>query len=282
MAVTNFIPELWAAELQTSFKKSLVFAAPAVANRNYEGTIANGGDTVHITTITRPTIATYTKGTALSDAESLTDADRTLVVDQAKHFNFQIDDIDKAQSANSGNLMSEAMSEAAYGLADVADQYVAGLYVGVASDNAIGTVSITTAALADQGLINLRQKLQSANVPSAGRYVIVPPWYYSLLLGSDKFVRYDASGSTGALREGLVGRAYGFDVYESNNCVNVTGDDWIVQAGSPTAITFAQQIANVEAYRVEKAFADGLKGLNLYGAKLTRPTGIATMAASIT
>ena len=109
----------------------------------------------------------------------------------------------------------------------------------------------------------------------------MPPWYEALLLADDRIIRVDASGSAGALREGMVGRMLGFDLFVSNNCINVTGDDWIVQAGHPSALTFANQINSVEAYRPENAFSDALKGLHLYGAKLTRPTGIATVAASI-
>ena len=112
--------------------------------------------------------------------------------------------------------------------------------------------------------------------------MIVPPWYHGLLLGSDLFVRVDASGNDQALRNGMVGRAFGFDILVSNNCVIATGDDYIVQAGYPGAFTFAEQIAKVEAYRPESAFSDALKGLHLYGAKLVRPTGIATLTASIT
>ena len=98
----------------------------------------------------------------------------------------------------------------------------------------------------------------------------------------DLFARVDASGDSQGLREGLVGRAFGFDVYVSNNCVNVTGDDYIVQAGVPGAISFAEQINKVEAYRPESSFSDALKGLHLYGAKLVRPDAIATLTASIT
>ncbi len=282
MAITNFIPEIWSAQLLSSLKKSLVFAGPGVANRDYEGAIAESGDTVKISSISRPTIASYTKNSTTITAETLTDAQRSLLIDQAKYFAFEVDDIDLRQSANGGALMSEAAVEAAYGLADVADQYVAGLYTGVDSGNAISTTSVTDAAKAVTGLINLKVKLDNANVPSQGRYVVVPPWYNALLLGSDLFVRVDGSGSSEGLRNGMVGRAFGFDVLVSNNCVNVTGDDWIVQAGYPGAVSFAEQVAKVEAYRPESAFSDALKGLHLYGAKLTRPTGIATLTASIT
>lgn len=282
MAITGFIPEVWSAQLQASLKKALVFAGPGVANRQYEGDIANAGDTVRITSISRPTVASYTKNSTSITAETLTDAERSLVVDQAKYFAFEVDDIDMRQSANGGALLSEAADEAAYALADTADQYVAGLYTGVASANAIGTVSITSADLAFSNIIALKKKLDEANVPQQGRYVIIPPWYEALLLAKDYLVRVDASGGSEGLRNGMVGRLMGFDVMVSNNVINVTGDDYLVQAGHPSAITYAEQINKVEAYRPESAFSDALKGLHLYGAKLTRPTGIATLTASIT
>lgn len=282
MAITNFIPEVWAAELLSSLKKTLVFAGPQTSNRNYEGEIEQMGDTVHIVSISRPTIADYVKNTTTITPETLTDADRTLLIDQCKYFAFEVDDVDMRQSRNGGALMSEAASEAAYGLADVVDLYVAGLYADADTANEISTTSITTAALAVTGLVNLKVKLDQANVPQASRYVIVPPWYLGLLLQSDLFARVDASGSSEALRNGHVGRAFGFDVFVSNNVTNVTGDDYLVCAGYTGAVTFASQINKVEAYRPESAFSDALKGLSLYGAKLVRPSGIATLVASMT
>lgn len=280
MAITNFIPEVWSAQLLSSLKKNLVFGS--VCNRNYEGEITDSGDTVKITSISRPTIGTYTKNSTTITPETLTDAARSLLIDQSKYFAFEVDDIDLRQSKDGGALMSEAALEAAYGLADVADQYIAGLYTGVDAGNAISTYSVTNAAKAVEQLVALKVKLDNSNVPTQGRWVVVPPWYHGLLLLDDRFVRADASGSTEALLNGHVGRAFGFDVRVSNNCVNVTGDDWIVTAGYPGAISFAEQIVKVEAYRPESAFADALKGLHVYGAKLVRPTGIATLTASIT
>ncbi len=282
MAITNFISEVWSARLLSSLKKSLVFAGPGVANRDYEGEIRDSGDTVRITSISRPTIGTYTKNVTTITPETLTDAGRSLLIDQSKYFAFEVDDIDKAQVANGGALMTEAAQESAYGLADVADQYVASLYTGVNAGNAITTTAITDAAKAVKGLLDLKTKLDVANVPTQGRYVVVPPWFDNLLLQSDLFARVDASGSEQGLRNGIVGRAWGFDVLMSNNCVNVTGDDWIIMAGIPGAIAFAEQIVKVEPYRPENSFSDALKGLHVYGAKVVRPDALATLTASIT
>lgn len=280
MAITNFIPEIWSAQLQTSLKKALVYGG--VCNRNYQGSIANGGDTVRITSISRPTIAAYTKNSTSITPENLTDAARSLLIDQAKYFAFEVDDIDQAQSAAGGALLAEAAQEAAYALADTADQYIAGLFGDLDTDNEIGTVAITTSALAVDGLADLMVKLDNKNVPRGNRWAIVPPWYHGLLVQSTSFLSLADSGSSEALRNGQVGRAFGFDILVSNNCVNVTGDDWRVVAGYSGAITFAESINKVEGYRPESAFSDAIKGLHLYGAKITRPDGLASLVASIT
>jgi len=282
MAITNFIPEVWSAELLSSLKKSLIYAGPSVVNRDYEGEIRDSGDTVRITSISRPTIATYTKNSTTISPETLTDAARSLVVNQTKYFAFEVDDIDLRQSKNGGALMSEAAVEAAYGLADTADQYVAGLYTDVAAGNLIGTYQCNTADLAVAGLLNLKTKLDEANVPKQGRYCIVPPWYVNLLLRSTLFAPVYASGTDQALRNGIVGRAWGMDVLESNNVPIITGDDYAVVAGHPSAISFAEQIVKVEAFRPESAFGDALKGLHVYGAKVVRPTAFAVLTASVT
>lgn len=282
MSIQNFIPEIWAATLLASLKKSLIYAGPGVVNRDYEGPIHNAGDSVRIVSISRPTVATYSKGSTTITPETLTDAQRTLVVDQSKYFAFEIDDIDMRQAQSGGALMAEAATEAGYALADVADQFVAGFYAGVDAGNALGTVSVTSGDIAYTQLVDLRTALTDANVPTQGRFAIVPPWYYGLLLQNPLFIRANEAGTDDGLRNGVVGRAAGFDVMESNNAPNVTGDDYAVLAGHPSAISYAEQINDTEAYRPQSSFADALKGLHLYGAKLVRPTAIATVIASIT
>jgi hypothetical protein len=55
-----------------------------------------------------------------------------------------------------------------------------------------------------------------------------------------------------------------------------------VIAGYRGAISLAEQISKVEAYRPESSFSDAVKGLALFGGKLVRPDGIATCQASQT
>ncbi|MEU9865492.1 P22 coat protein - protein 5 domain protein [Streptomyces sp. NPDC047971] len=280
MAITRFRPEIWSARLLVALRTRLVYAQPGVVNRDYEGEIAEAGDTVRITSISDPTIGTYTPNSTTITPEELTDAQRTLTVDQSKYFAFKVDDVDARQAK--GNVMPEAMNRAAYQLARVADSHVAGLYTQTAAANQLGTVAVTSADLAYTQIRLLKLRMDEADIPEEGRYLIAPPWFFSLLLENNKFLDASASGSTEPLRNGFIGRALGFNLAQSNQAPNPTGDDFVVQAGVPQAISYAEQINKTEAYRPESSFSDAVKGLHLYGAKVIRPDHLATLVASKT
>ncbi|WP_405461662.1 P22 coat protein - protein 5 domain protein [Streptomyces sp. NBC_00101] len=278
MSIVNFKPELWSALTLHALRNSLVYAQPQLVNTNYQDEITSQGQSVHITTIGDPTIFDYASGDTIN-YEDVETAGTDLVIDQGKAFAFKLDDVDKAQALV--NPMQEMSQNAAYGLRDKADAYVASLYTGVAAANTLGstgspinTYSSPTDAY-NKVLVPLRTKLNRANVPSEGRYLVGSPEFIGSLLSDDRFIRADASGTTEGLRNGFVGRAAGFDILESNNTPNPTGDVQVVQAGYPGAITYAEQILETEALRLQSTIADAIRGLHVYGAKLLRPTGIA-------
>jgi hypothetical protein len=284
MAIKRFKPEFWSSKLLVGVRKSLVYAGPGVVNRDYEGEIRDAGDTVRITSISRPTIGTYGPGVTIVP-EELTDAQRTLVVDQQKYWAFKVDDVDKRQAA--GDVMPQAMDEAGYGLSDVVDQYVASLYTQASAANQLGTIAVPSANpgyFYEKILVPLKVKLDEANVPSQGRYAVIPSWLHGRALLDDRFIDASKAGATpnNALLNGFVGRAAGFDIVMSNNCPNPTGDDYVVTAGTSAAISFAEQINKTEAYRPESSFSDAIKGLCVYGAKVIRPDFLATAIASQT
>jgi hypothetical protein len=67
-----------------------------------------------------------------------------------------------------------------------------------------------------------REVLGQNNVPTGDRFCAVSPAAATFVLGIDKFVRVDASGSDNALRDAIIGRLYGFTFVESNG---LTGGD---------------------------------------------------------
>lgn len=274
MAISNFQPTIWSATLLDTLKNSLVFAGPQVANRNYEGEIKAAGTSVKITNITDPTIGTFTKDTDLT-MQVLTDATTSLTIDQQKYFNFAVDDLDKAQSA--GPIVEQAFVQAAYGLRNVADGVVATeLKNNALAGNKLGAKATSTSDLAFSLLKDFWVTLTKNNVPLEGRWCIVHPDMYGKFLIDTRFINAQAAGTTETLRNGLVGKALGMDIYVSNNCAAGASTGTINYAGHAMGISFAEQILEVVAYRPEKRFGDAVKGLHVYGTKVIRPAAIAT------
>lgn len=270
--LNNFIPKVWSAKILVALLKFHIFGSPAVVNRDYEGEIQDKGNSVKINAVGDITIKDYDKNTEIDSAENLNDAGQELLIDQAKYFNFKVDDIDKVQT--NANVMGEAMSRAGYGLRDKVDIFIASNHILVPAANFVGTDGAPIVPTKDDAydhLVDLNTKLDEANVPAEGRFAIVPPWFEGLLLKDSRFIAAGTAKTDDVIRNGMIGRAAGFDIYKSNNTPNNNGTQYKVIAGHPMAYSFAEQIVKTEAYRPEKSFADGVKGLHVYGGRLVRP-----------
>lgn len=277
MAINDFIPELWAGRVLENLQKTLVYGAAGVVNRDYEGTIRQAGDTVKINNIGALTAGTYTADTDIDSVAALSDSTRSLEIDQARFVAFQIDDITAAQSSVS--LMDSAMREAAYALADTADGFIAAAMVSGGSSVSTGIDTTPDKDTAYENLVALSIALDEANAPREGRWVVVSPAYHGLLLKDTRFIS-PGGGNTETLTNGRVGRAAGFTIYTSNNCPLDTTNK-VVLAGHPSAITYAEQLVKTEAFRMENRFADAVKMLHVYGAKVVRPTNLRKFSSSV-
>lgn len=288
MSVASFIPELWAAKLLVPFEGALVFGQPTVANRDYEGEIQEMGDTVHINSVGDPTINDFDPGEDLEFEELSTD-EQLLLIDQGKTFSFYVRDVDKAQAK--GDFGGEALRRAGYKMAAAVDSHQAGVVSkGAQTANQLGRVKVVSGGTGIAGsgqitaydlLVELGLKLDLEDVPLEGRYVVVDPYFQAAIQKDDRFASVNRAGTSETLRNGLIARAAGFDILLSNNLATVGGsgaakDDKVIVAGHPAAFTFASQINKVEAGRAEKRFNDFVKGLNVFGSKVTRPEGLAT------
>lgn len=275
MAVTTFISELWSARPLNALEKTHV--ASNLVNRDYEGDIKKQGDTVHINSIGEVTVSDYTRNSDITAPQTLSTTDQTLTITQAKYFNFQIDDVDAAQAA--GDIMDKAMQRSAYALNDAADSYILGVLAnGASSGNIIGSSEAVTLTEDNiyENIVELRLLLDKQGAPYEGRTLVIPPEAYALLLKDARFTGNGGAMSEAALRNGYIGNVAGFEIYESNNCVK-SDDVYTITAQVRSACTFAEQIVETSAYRPEKRFADAVKGLHVYGAKVTDPNGVAAL-----
>jgi hypothetical protein len=267
MAISNMLPQIWSARILAKLEKNLVFAQPGVVNRDYEGDIRADGDRVHIHSFNDLTVSSYTKNSTTISYENLTDSRVTLLIDQSKYFAFSVDDIDTAQMRP--ELIDAAADRAAYQLAEVADSYIAGLYSGASTsspDNTIETSQFTSTNVY-QKFVELSVLMDQVNLPAEGRFIVVPPWVKGLLLQNSTFV---TASKPDAVLNGQIGQIAGLNILVSNN-VKTTGTSPVVShmmAGHPSALAYAEQIVNLEGLRLEGSFADAVRGLHLYGAKV--------------
>ena len=284
--VTGFIPEIWSAALMDPFEKTSVFADKLTANREYLGEIEGMGDTVHVSTIGTPTIRQYDANADI-EIEDITVTDNAYKIDQASYFAFRVEDVTALQAA--GPLKDPATKKAVAGLVQGVDSYIGKLI----KDNAkkkIGATKIvnddpakagTGQITAYKALNQLDLALNNESVTREGRFVVVGPQTYAALLMDPRFTRVDASGTSEGLRNGIVGRATGFDVLLSTNLPKGTGQNEVLCAGVAGGFSFGQKLRDVEEMRQEKRFATMVRGLMVYGGKVFYPEAFATLEAKV-
>lgn len=280
MSVESFIPELWDAAIQEPFEKNLVFTQPTVANRKYEGELKQKGDKVHIQKIGTPKVKKYNKTQGI-DVDELETTVTDLTVDQNDYWAFRVHDVDKAQTA--GDFQGPAAEAAAIGIRDECDKHAA-KEISKAAKAKLGQLTVVNDEPSKAGdgqitaykaLVKLSTALNSESVPTTGRYVVIGPKTHAALLMDPRFTRVDASGTSEGLRNGIVGRAVGFDVLISNNIPSTSGRELVI-AGVPQAFSFVEQLVETEALRSQTHFGDIVRGMILYGCAVTRPEGLAT------
>jgi len=76
-------------------------------------------------------------------------------------------------------------------------------------------VNVSDATDVEGAVLAAREQLTRDGCPAGGRWLAVSPEFATPLLSLDKFSRVDASGSTSALRDAVLGKVYGLNVVES-------------------------------------------------------------------
>lgn len=269
MAITNFISTVWSENLLKQLGDKYVGVLNC--NREFEGDIKNKGSKVKICGVGDVLVSDYTKDTDMSSPSTLSDYGQTLEINQAKYFNFQIDDVDRAQS--NPKLMDEAMRNAANALAREADKYIYGLYTEGEFDKVVDSPQGINII---ETLIDIKTQLLKQGTALSDDIVIeVSPEVAGIITKTKINLGLEGCDT---LETGLLGKIVGCKVYVSNNIVIDNNGYHKCFVRTKRAIAFAEQISEVEAYRPEKRFADAVKGLHLYGAKVVYPKELVVLS----
>ena len=195
-----------------------------------------------------------------------------------------------AQHPTSGNLTGEFLTANHLKKGDFSS-----ITTSSAGDHSIplatrlpGLTSIPTATVTPLTVIaRMARKMDTANVDSRDRWLVIDPIMVELLKDEDSRLVNADFGGNGELMNGLVANnIHGFKVYVSNSLpskgtgagtagtANQNANFGVILAGQMEAVASAEQINKVENYRDPDSFADIVRGMHLYGRKILRPEAL--------
>jgi len=275
MSMRDAIPVIFAATLLEELKNKLVFGK--IAFKKHSGEIKEKGDRIKLKGYGGVTINDYNPGDPTWDAahpngityEEPEAAAMFLDVDHAKDYGIKLHDITELQSDPAAR--EHYAKEAGYGLEQEVDKYIAGLYTQSAFGSYVLKHTGMTTALITSYIGELGLRLKHVNVDD--KWIAFPPWV-SLKLQLAGIVQ--AEDLKGELKNGFIGKILHFDMYESNNCPELTPATAgrrrnIISAGSYQSIAFVDQMTEAESLRSQGYFADLIRGLHVWGARVIKP-----------
>lgn len=266
MTVQNFKATLWEGALLANFHS--VSVADAVSTKPTKVQ----GNKVIFNRVGAGTIKDYT-GTIAWDDVNTTPIEMTF--DKKKYFAFSLDDCDKVQLV--ADVMGATTAEHAAVLAETYDKdFYLTLTGGVKATNKIGSTSskkdVSPANIYDY-IVDLGTMLSKNKVPKANRYVTVDAEILGLLSKDRRFTPNPTVLQNGVV-EGQVINTMQVVCSEEKPLNQVV-------AHYKGAIGAAKQLDEMEAMRLQSSFADGVRGLCMYGSKVLRDDAIAVLHYNI-
>lgn len=233
----TFIPEIWSDEIVAAYKNNLVMAN-VIKKMSFKG---KKGDTVHIPA---PIRGAASAKTAQTQVNLIQNTENEVLVSINQHWEYSrlIEDIVEAQALSS--LRQFYTDDAGYALARQVDTSLIRLGRGVNGGNAAnaayagafsgadGTTAYNagantgSGALTDAAIRRSIQRLDDADVPMDGRFLVVPPSTRNTLMGINRFTEQAFVGETGAantIRNGEIGNVYGIPVFVTTNADTTSG-----------------------------------------------------------
>lgn len=279
----NFSPVIYSRKVLLSLKKKSI--ADAITNTEFEGEIKAFGDSVRIIKQPNVTVSDYTRGKAMQ-SQDLLDEDITMTIDQAKAYQFYMDDIELAHEHVSFEDM--ATDSGSYALKDAYDvNILTAINSGVDSDNALGSKTVGFGSGNDFTPLDLISRmsrvLDDNNIPDESRWFAASPAYFEALRREDsKLIEVQVTGdSKSTVRDARLGTSlmiHGMMLYKSNN---MPTSGTVVLAGHKGAVATASSILKSEVIRSQDSFGNIYRGLFVFGRKVLRATALVSATVTI-
>lgn len=194
----------------------------------------NQGDTV---TIRKP--ATFTAAEYDSSIgtvkQAITETSTSVKLDTIYDVTIPVPDLDA--TINLDDLQGKVLQPAMEAISQAIDTLILTLRDDVTASVTLSAYDASTNPHPLHDLVDARRALSTAKVPMTNRFAVVDPYIAAQWMRDDLANRADARGDAGtALRDGWLGRAFGFDNIESNNIADYVGVGF-----HPTAFAFVSR-----------------------------------------
>jgi len=235
---TIYPPEVWALESLAVLRDNLLMAG--LVHRDFENEVSKYGDTVRTRKPVKLTVNDFSQQSAtnadltLLTAENLNAREVTVVLDKHKYTAFIVEDRDEATSIKS--LRDEFIIPAIDPISqqvddDVCTEYHTGTDVASATVTGVASGTVGLAAdMTEDDIVEARRVLNTQQCPQGGRVLVLSTDHEANLLGRDLFQQAQQAGTTEALRDANIGRAFGFTVYMSQNIPSASDTDSTAQS----------------------------------------------------
>ena len=249
MAVTNFIPQIWEARLMAKFHERSVGQLITTAPTKIEG------NKIIFNKVSDIALKDYEGSVSFDD---LTTSKVELPMDVKKYWAFKVDDVDAVQAA--GNLIDPHVAEAGYGLQEATDKLIL--------DEALKTSHTVEGEKAYDVIVKANTQLNKHKVPKADRYVVVNAEALEELHLDARFTANYTILENGVIEGAKINGTQLVFSEELNE------GNFAIVALHKSAIGFGKQLEETEAMRLQNAFADGVRGLQVCGVKTLREEAV--------
>ena len=249
MAVTNFIPTIWEARLMAKFHERSVGELITTAPTKIEG------NKIIFNKVSDIALKDYEGSVSFDD---LTTSKVELPMDVKKYWAFKVDDVDAVQAA--GALIDPHVAEAGYGLQEATDKLIL--------DEALKTSHTVEGEKAYDIIVKANTQLNKNKVPKADRYVVVNAEALEELHLDQRFTANYTILENGVIEGAKIN---GVQLIFSEE---LNGGNFAIVALHKSAIGFGKQLQETEAMRLQNAFADGVRGLQVCGVKILRDDAV--------
>ena len=208
-----FIPQIWANTALEILRNRVVLAK--LVTRDSDIAAFQVGDTLNIPYPGAFTANDKAANTAVT-LQVPTATTTTVTLNKHKEASFLVEDA--ARATSNQDIIARYMEAAIVPIAEQIESDLLGLYSGFS--NSVGTsgTDITAATIR-----SARKKLNDLKAPVDNRALVVSTKDEIAILGDSTLQSFFAFAQAGTVKEGSIGRLYGFDVYASQLVPVVTG-----------------------------------------------------------